>query len=172
MTYVPRILLLTGPGGSGKTTISTLLAERGNFVYLDGDREDTEFFPDGYQWLPEHSQLLKQAHEKIFRKTKDLVDQGKSVVIDYIIFGRYMEFIKMFREEFGDDFQIKVLFPSQSEIVNRDRDRECWTAGSDRIAEVREELLSIKNEIGADNFVDTSDQTPEETFVIHFSGYQ
>jgi len=60
---------------------------------LDGDREDTEFFPDGNQWLPENSHLLGKAHEKILRKTRELVDKGKSVVIDYIIFGRYLEFI-------------------------------------------------------------------------------
>jgi len=172
MAYMSKVLLLTGPGGSGKSTIGELIAERCGFVYLDGDREDTEFFPDGDQWLPEHSQLLGKAHEKILRKTRELVDQGKNVVIDYIIFGRYLEFIEMFRKEFGDDFQIKVLFPSQSEIINRDKNRECWTAGCERIAAVCEEFLSIKDEIGADNFVDTSGQTPEETIGIYFSEYQ
>jgi len=164
-----KVLLLTGPGGSGKSTIAELLARRYNFVYLDGDREDTEFFPDGNQWLSENTEKLKKAHEKILKKTKKMVNQEKRVVIDYIIFGQYLEFIEMFKQEFGNDFQLKVLFPSQDELMKRDKDRECWTTGTDRIAAVYEEFESIRNAIGAKNFIDSTGQTPEETFAMYFS---
>jgi adenylate kinase family enzyme len=168
---MPKVLILTGPGGSGKSTIAELLVERSNFVYLDGDNEDTEFFPNGNQWLSENSEQLRKAHRKILERTKNLVNKGKNVVIDYIIFGQYLEFLELFRKEFGDNLQIKVLFPSKNELIKRDKDRKCWTTGVDRIEAVHEEFNSIKDKIGAGNFIDTSDQTPEETFAMYFSEY-
>ena len=41
---MPKVLLLTGPGGAGKSTISDMIARDKGFTYLDGDSEDTEFF--------------------------------------------------------------------------------------------------------------------------------
>jgi len=161
--HMPKVLLITGPGGSGKTTVSEMLSQRSGFEYLDGDNVDTEFFPDGDQWLPENAEKLKMAHKKILMKTRELVDQGKSAVVDYIIFGRYPEFVESFKKEFGGDFQIKVLFPSRDELVKRDRNRECWTTGIDRIDAVHKEFDSLKDEIGNEHFLDTTGQIPEET---------
>lgn len=165
----PKAILITGPGGAGKSTIAKLIASKRGFEYVDGDREDTEFFPDGDQWLPENSKKLTLAHKKILNKTKSLVAEGKSVIVDYIIFGQYLEFFKMFQKAFGDSLVIKVLFPSEKEMIQRDKQREGWTTGAKRIREVRSELESIKDEIGANKFIDTSGQTPEETYEKYFS---
>lgn len=56
-----KVLLLTGAGGAGKSTVAELIAKRDGYVYLDGDREDTEFFPEGKQWLPENVEKLQMA---------------------------------------------------------------------------------------------------------------
>ncbi|MBI3618786.1 AAA family ATPase [Candidatus Peregrinibacteria bacterium] len=168
---MPKILILTGPGGVGKTTIGKMLEAKCGYVYLDGDREDSEFFPDGDQWLPEHAAQLEKAHEKILGKAKELVNQGKSVVVDYIVFGRYREFLKSFDNEFGDRVHVKVLMASMTELVKRDKERECWTTGAERISAVCNEFLGIKHEIGADNFIDTTGQTPDETLSVYFSEY-
>jgi adenylate kinase family enzyme len=169
-----NVLLLTGPGGAGKSTIAKLIAERCDYVYLDGDREDTEFFPgeDDYQWAPENKELLRQAHQKILNKTKDLVKEGNNVVVDYIIFGHYLEFLQKFQKEFGNDLTIRVLMPKLEEIIKRDQERNIWTTGAERIKAVSEEFIAIKDQIGADNFIDTTGQTPEETFERYFAGIQ
>lgn len=39
-----KVLILTGPGGAGKTAIANLLVERCGFVLLDGDNVDSKFF--------------------------------------------------------------------------------------------------------------------------------
>ncbi|MFH0769921.1 MAG: AAA family ATPase [Candidatus Peregrinibacteria bacterium] len=166
---MPKVLLITGPGGAGKSTIAKMIARDRNFVCVDGDREDTEFFPDGDQWLPENKEMLKKAHRKILQKAKELINTGKSVIVDYIIFGEYENFAEMFKKEFGDSFAMMVLFPSQAELIKRDRDRECWTTGPDRIAAVYKEFESAKKSIGAENYLDTSAQTPEETVEDIFS---
>lgn len=163
-----RVIILTGPGGSGKTTIADLLVKRCGFVLLDGDNADTEFFPEGKQWLPENSEKLQKAHSKILKQTKEIFNSGKSVVVDYIIFGHYLEFFKQFRKEFENNLDIKVLFPSQKELIARDKKRDCWTTGKERINTVRKEFDNIRNVIGAENFINTSGQTAEETFRKYF----
>lgn len=163
-----RVLLLTGPGGAGKTTVARLLAERAGYTWLDGDDIDTEFFPDGGHWYPEHSEKLALAHDKIIGKARELFEAGRSVVIDYVIFGRYAEFIGKLKREFGDALEIKVLFPSKEETVRRDLDRECWTAGEKRIAEVMAEFEELRGFIGTENYIDTTGQTPEETLSKYF----
>lgn len=167
-----RILILTGPGGSGKTTIADLLEKKCGFIKIDGDNLDTEFFPDGGQWFPENVERLKRAHEKIFDEVKQQFNNGKNnVVLDYIIFGDYLKFFEMFKKEFGDKLEIKVLFPTQEEMIKRDKERECWTTGIDRISAVRNEFEVIKNKIGKENFIDTTNQTPIDTFEKYFSNY-
>ncbi len=168
---MPKVLILTGPGGSGKSTIAKLLAERCNYEYLDGDREDTEFFPgsDDYQWSPENSELLQLAHQKILNKTKEFYRKGCNVVVDYIIFGHYLEFLQKFSQEFGNDLTVRVLMPKLEETIRRDQERNIWTTGADRIKAVTKEFMTIKDKIGAENFIDTTGQTPEETFERYFA---
>ncbi len=163
-----KVILLAGAGGAGKSTIAELISQKHNYVLIDGDHEDSEFFPDGDQWLPENSKKLARAHDKILSKAQAIVSQGKKVVVDYIVFGRYLEYFEKFRKSFGDDLQICVLFPSEAETVKRDKDRECWTTGADRISVVRCELEMIKDRVGAENFIDTSGQSPEETVKRYF----
>ncbi|MFA4941289.1 MAG: AAA family ATPase [Patescibacteria group bacterium] len=164
-----KVLILTGPGGAGKTTIADLLVKRRGFNKVDGDYLDSEFFPEGRHWVPENFKKLKQAHDKIFAETKKIFNQGENnVVIDYIIFGHYLEFFKKFKKEFGDNLEIKVLFPTKEETIKRDKERECWTAGIERISAVRAEFEAIRSAVGSDNFFNTTGQTPDETFEKYF----
>tara|TARA_Y100000310_G_C20616440_1_gene780896 strand:+ start:875 stop:1408 length:534 start_codon:yes stop_codon:yes gene_type:complete len=167
-----KVLILTGPGGSGKSTIAELLVKKCNFVLLDGDHTDTEFFPKGGQWMPGNSEKLCLAHNKILKMTKNLFNKGENIVIDYIIFGHYLEFFEKFSKEFGKNLVIRVLFPSQKELITRDKDRECWTTGIERIKAVRKEFQAIRSKIGKDKFIDTSNQTPEETFNKYFKNFK
>jgi len=163
-----KVLILTGPGGSGKSTIAKLLSNKYGYVLIDGDQFDTEFFPDGGQWFPENKENLERAHNKIFAETKKEFNSGKNVVIDYIIFGEHLSFFDKFKKEFGNNLEIRVLFPREEKTVLRDKNRHCWTTGTERIRIVREEFIKIKKDIGEENFIDISDQTPEETLEQFF----
>jgi len=167
-----KVLILTGPGGSGKTTIADLLVERCGFIKVDGDYLDTEFFPNRGQWFPGNFKKLKQAQKKIFTEVKKKFNNGENnVVLDYIIFGNYLEFFEKFKKEFKNNLEIKVLFPTREEMVKRDKERECWTTGSERISAVRAEFEAIKDAIGKDNFIYTTGLTPNATLKKYFNHY-
>jgi len=161
-----KVIILAGAGGAGKTTIAELLQEKYDYVLLDGDHEDTEFFPKGGQWLPKNVDKLRKAHDKIVGKVEQLVGEGKKVVVDYIIFGEYLDYFKKFHDAFGDDAQIFILSPSIAQTVVRDKERECWTTGEERIRAVYGEFEKIKGQMGEEKFLDTTEQTLEETLDI------
>lgn len=165
-----KVLILSGPGGSGKTTIADLLVEKYDFIKIDGDDLDTEFFPDGKQWLPENSDKLEQAHNKILSEVKKIFNKsGKNVVLDYIIFNNYLEFFKKFKAAFENNLEIKILLPTKEEIIKRDEERKCWTTGVERISSVHAEFENIKNVIGPNNFIDTTGETVKTTFEKYFN---
>jgi adenylate kinase family enzyme len=163
-----KVLILTGPAGAGKTTISEFLEKRCGYTNVDGDEADAELFPEGKHYKPENAERLRLAHGKIFRMAKESFDSGRSVVVHYVIFGFYLEFIERFRQAFGECLEIKVLMPSTEEMIRRDLEREVWTAGERRIREVRAELEALKEEIGPENFIDSTGETPEQTFEKYF----
>ena len=74
-----KLLILTGPGGSGKSTVAELLRNKYGFSLIDGDQLDTEFFPKGGQRLPENIENLKRAHLKILREAIKEFKKGKNV---------------------------------------------------------------------------------------------
>ncbi len=167
-----KVLILTGPGGAGKTTIAGLLAEKSGFIWVDGDHLDSEYFPDGGHWFPEKSELLKLAHRKILLEVKKQFNNGQNnVVLDYIIFGHYLEFLEIFKKEFGDSLEVKVLFPSEGEMIKRDKERECWTTGVERISAVRAEFEDLKDAIGEENYLDTTNETSLATYDKYFKKY-
>ncbi len=158
-----KVTLITGPGGSGKSTIAELLVQKTGAVWLDGDDIDTEFFPHGGQWDKENSALLIQTHNKILEFAQKFVSEGKSVIVDYIIFDHFEEYFSKFKQAFGDDLDIKILLPRKEVIIARNNARTEYQTGVDKIIRVYDELEKLRIVLGNDVYIDTSDETGEET---------
>ncbi len=158
-----KVTLITGPGGSGKSTIADLLAQKTGVVWLDGDDMDTEFFPHGGQWDNENSALLAKAHNKILEITQKLFSEGKSVIVDYIIFGRFEDYFSKFKQAFGDDLDIKILLPRKEVIIARNNARTEYQTGEDKITRVYDALEALRDRLGSEAYIDTSSETAEET---------
>jgi predicted kinase len=80
----PRLYLMVGYPGAGKTTVSRLITERTGAVHLWADVERHKLFD-----TPDHSQTeSRQLYDRLNRQAGDLLDSGKSVVFD-TSFNRY-----------------------------------------------------------------------------------
>ena len=158
-----NVILLIWPWGVGKTTIAELLRDKHGYHYLDGDHEDTEFFPKWGQWEKKNYPLLKKAHKKILDTTKKLVDAGKKVVVDYIVFYDHLDYIQSFKNSFPEeDLQIVILTADPEIIIQRDTARECWTTWSEMIWKVLGLLEEIREEVWENLFLDTTNLSADE----------
>ena len=163
-----KVLLISGVCGSGKTTISKMVEEKLGFARIDGDEIGEKILPkiDGCIWKEKNQYHLKKIHEKVIASTKDLLQKGKSVVIDYVLDKK--EEIEMYKKEFGENLEIKILTPRLEVTIKRDQNRECWSVEETRILQLSKIFENLKHNFGKKNFIDNSDETPEETFKKHF----
>lgn len=164
----PIVLIVTGPCGSGKTTISSLIAANHPFIRLCGDDIKEELFP-GIVDIQEYPEKLKQVGSEILERARTHFANGEHVVIDYIVLAEAR--LEEYKRIFSDHLQIRVLLASRESIITRDETRECWTAGEACVDQLHEGFSQLKAFIGAEHYIDSSEETPEETYVKHFAGW-
>ena len=167
---VPIVLILTGPCGVGKTTVSQRLAQSLGMLRISGDEIKDRLFPQIGD-ITQFPDKLQQVKQQLLLESKDQFAQGKSIVVDYVVLGK--PFISQFRTSFGSHLMIKVLFPSYSVIYKRDLQRSCWTSGKACIDGLVLKFEALRDFIGAEHFLDNGGETVEETVVrlqhfIHF----
>jgi hypothetical protein len=109
-----KVLLLSGTCGSGKTTISKLIAKRWNWERICEDDIWPELFGKdrGDPRLPEGKRKRAQVHEIVFDKILEYRRHKKNIVIDLTVheappdaFFEYKEFF----EANGIPFEIRIL---------------------------------------------------------------
>lgn len=164
----PIVLIVTGPCGSGKTTISSLIAQNHNFVRLCGDDIKEELFP-GIVNIQDYPEGKKKVFAEIFERAKKHFENGDHVLIDYIMLGQKR--LEEYKNTFSDHLQIRVLLASREVNIHRDQVRECWTSGEQCVRDLYDEFTGVRDFVGAENYIDSSEETPEETYLKHFAAW-
>jgi predicted kinase len=163
---MPRVLLLTGTCGSGKTTIATLLAEQGGWIQIsEDDIWHNRFGKNRGQFLSdEHRSKRRQVHDIVLEQLLQSHHSGRDVVIDATVHESppesYNEYQELF-EVHGIEWSIRVLHPRLEVAVARDASRACWSVGEKGVKELREKFN--KGVLAAEWYIDNSDETAEET---------
>ena len=163
---MPRVLLLTGTCGSGKSTIAALLAEQANWIRISEDLIwHDRFGKNRGQFLSdEHRLKRRQVHEIVLGQLLQGLHLGRDVVIDATVHESppeaYEEYQRLF-EAHAIEWSIRVLHPRLAVAVARDASRSCWSVGGKKVKELREKFN--KGLFGAECYVDNSDETAEET---------
>lgn len=165
----PRIIVVTGIMGAGKSTVSRMLAacfERGAHVEADilqsmivsGDAWATETSRPGEPLKPETARQLRLRLRNACVVARNLQHDGFTVVIDDIIVGERWHHL---REDLaGAPFHLVVLAPNVDAVIRREAWRgtnlsEAWAHYLD--GEIRSTMAGIGM------WVDSADQTARET---------
>ncbi len=157
----PKVIILTGPCGVGKTTISRLCLKRIDALYISGDAIAKKLFPE-VSYITKHPKKLKLVKDEIFELSRRFFyDHKQSILIDYVILGA--DYISKFQETFKSNLIIKVLLPEKEVIYQRDRERDCWESGRAMIDLLYDKYVALRDTIGAENYIDNGKETVKET---------
>ena len=155
------VFVIAGPPGTGKTTLSKKLIGHYNCGHISEDELTKELFPDIYINIEDSPDKLKIVVDQLLNRTEQIFNSGKSVVVDRINLEK--EFVEKAKEVFHTHLIIKILWPPMVATIERDLKRECWTSGEDTIRLFYKKYEELKSIIGVENYLDNSQQTPEET---------
>lgn len=155
------VIVIAGPTGVGKTTLSKMLSKHFNCAYISEDEITKEVFPDAYKDIENYPDKLKIAENQLLKGAKEIFDSGKCVVIDRINLEK--EFIEKIKKIFHKHLILKVLWPPMETTIERDKRREGWTSGKIVVKRFYKKYEELKPIIGEENYIDNNHQTPEET---------
>lgn len=161
-----RVLLLTGTCGSGKTTVSSLIAQRPDWLRIGEDEIWYASFRNkrGSFGSREHRSKRQRVHAIIFSRIMTALRAGYDVVIDATVHESPPEEFEAYRAFFLKQaivWCVRVLHPRMEVAVARDASRMCWTIGGEGVRDMRARFNG--KAFGIECFLDNSDETPEET---------
>lgn len=163
----PLVIVIAGPTGAGKTTLSIMLNEHFDCAHISEDEIAKEIFPDEYKNIEDCPDKVKRVESQLLKRAKEIFDSGKCVGIDLINLEK--EFIEEMKKAFRKHLVLRILWPSMEITVERDKKREGWTSGEIAIKRFYKRYEELKPIIGEKNYIDSSHQTPQETFETFIS---
>jgi len=101
----PIVIVIAGPTGSGKTTLSKMLSEHYRCAYISEDEAAKEIFPDTYINIEDYPDKARTVERALWKKANAIFGDRESVVIDCINLRE--EFIKEINRIFEKHFNIK-----------------------------------------------------------------
>jgi predicted kinase len=157
--HARTVYLLSGPAGVGKsTTAIELVKSLSNSAYLSGD-DISHMHINGREKPWESKQESDLIWNNILQLTRNFIDYGCDVVIDYITFPKDAEW---FKDQLGkSDIMIKyvVLWADEKTLVKRDALRDEGERMGERCLTLFHEFL--KSGLEPNHLLHTSLLTPK-----------
>jgi tRNA uridine 5-carbamoylmethylation protein Kti12 len=151
-----KILLISGPCASGKTTLGNILASQYGYIHIDGDpvwnqlkQKDKDI-----HWNDIHADIMRRS-----------IEYGHSnVVITHLVPPGVIPQYEVFYNKHDVSFDLIILLPPLETLIQRNKTRTCWEnpTPDDVINKYYNIFIGAKNEYGH-YFVNNSKLTPKET---------
>ena len=170
----PRVILLAGPGGAGKTSTAARIAQHPDWA-LVSEVDYWVRIKEGHPWgelRTSEEQLLVQ--DEVVRRVIDLVTRGKNVVLEFILYEDPPRPLLNYQSALtlrNIQFDTRVLRPRADEVLRRMkiRGRPRDVDMEKRRAQTQHQLRCLSSpHIQEEWVIDTSDITLEEVYATHF----
>lgn len=159
-----KVLLISGTAGAGKTALGQFIESKSDYLFLDGDAISKRV--NRYTRLDPAAAMHAYQRETI-RTMLVLLGLGYDIVVGYVI---DPEALRWYREGLAR-YQItplfRVLVPNRNVCLQRDIERECWTAGAEYVDRWYDEQRAYLN-TDPEICIDSSQETLSDTFEKHF----
>lgn len=161
-----KVLLISGTAGAGKTALGQYIESKSDYIFIDGDAVSKRV--NHYARLNPGA-VVPDYQKETIRTMLVLLGLGYDVVVGYVINQEVLRWYHKGLERYQITPVFHVLVPDRDVCLQRDIDRECWTAGAeyiDRWFDEQRAYLKTDPEICIDN----KQETLADTFANHFQG--
>lgn len=120
----PKIILLAGPAGAGKSSLARRIAENGNWIQLSEDRVWSELNKAPH--TPRTSEEMAIVQQKTMAYLLEELEKNNRVVLEFIVYEdppRPILFYQNALLELGIPYQTRILRPEVEEILRRQSSR-------------------------------------------------
>lgn len=165
----PHLVILSGPIGTGKSTIAKGMAEEWGYEHICFDSVKQELF--GEKSVHGDKQKHAQLYTECLTRAEALINEGKNVVTDYVIVKNGLKRIEDFCEAKDLNPDIKILFTDRETTIQRDSERDL-SFGAEYVTEIWNEFADLKKEKQyQDLFIDTEGKSIKETLKSLYTTY-
>jgi adenylate kinase family enzyme len=172
-----KVILITGPAGSGKTSLANRIAQNENWIHVSEDFHWVEIkkgHPAGEGRTPEEQKIVQPA---VVLQVKEQLSKGNNVVLEFINYENPPKPLIYYYEELQKNqcnILVKVLRPTEFVIWERKKLR-----GRENDQNYEKELKNARYQLGCldssyikDEWViDNSNMTVEEIYTKYFLAF-
>ncbi len=159
-----KVLLISGTAGAGKTALGQYIENSSDYIFIDGDAISKRV--NHYARLNPSITAPDYQRETI-RTMLALLGLGYHVVVGYVINKEVLKWYIDGLASYKITPTFRILVPERSICLQRDIDRECWTAGAEYVDRWYDEQRAyLKTD--PDICIDSSQETLADTFANHF----
>ena len=172
-----KVILITGPAGSGKTSLAERIAQNENWIHVSEDLHWVEIkqgHPAGELRTPEEQRIVQPA---VVLQIRELLSKGNSAVLEFINYENPPRPLIYYYEVLGKvqcNILVKVLRPSEKVIMARKkiRGRADDQDYEEELKNARHQLACIESSYIEDEWIiDNSDMTVEEVYAKCFLAF-
>ena len=172
-----KVILITGPAGSGKTSLAERIAQNETWILVSEDEHWVEIkqgHPAGEYRTPEEQGIVQPA---VVLQIRELLSKGNSVVLEFINYEDPPKPLIYYSEALRKvpcDILVKALRPSKQVIMARKkiRGRVDDQDYEQELKNTRHQLACLESSyIENEWIIDNSDVTVEEVYAKYFLAF-